>query len=397
MRILEFLAAAGIATLSFTTSPAVWAQTATQKSTVAIEWYQPTQEAPTRKDRRKVIVSGKTTPGTEVRVATPEITVMDDKNHIETLKADDVFPEKKVRADKRGIFELSLDLPMKTVLLPLTAQNGRTTRSYQINFKVDNRSVKLLNTKAQNSPYRRRLWGFWAGLGFNYLAYSQTTSIPSDLSFRSFDGPSIFLKIWRSFGPEFSLQATYNRAPGLTSSSSAVTVQQGSYSWTYFAADLSYLRHNWKFRYRKYFTEMGLLGGVQYHEVPFLTRSSTTDPHVASVATDNIVMATLGGEWLIHYDRYWLFETFLRYQYPVSSSPQFEIDPTVAFDGSVGIIYKYRPDFRFGVFWYGQYQDYNFKNHNDVYFSAQGQPASISGSQYLFYSNLEVRLGWEFD
>jgi hypothetical protein len=378
-----------------------WAQSSapgiSANKNLSIEWYTPTQEAPTRKDRLKIVVSGKTLPGTEIRLGATDITVFDENNHIETLKASDIYPEQKTQADKRGVFQMDLDLPLRTVVLPVQATLGGLSKSYQLGFKVEKNRIKMMNAKAKNSPYTRRLWGLWAGLGYNYLEYSQSTNIPSNLRFQSFDAPSIFFKFWRAFGPEYSLQATFNRAPGLTSSSGAVVVQQGSYAWTYFAADLSYLRSNWKFRYKKYFTEMGILGGLQYHEVPFLARSSTTDPNAESVNIDNLVMVALGGEWLIHYDRYWLLETSLRYQYPVYSSPQFDIEPNVAFDGSVGLIYKYRPDFRFGVFWYGQYQDYNFKNHRDVYLAAQGQPSMVSGSQYLFFTNIELRFGWEFD
>lgn len=360
-------------------------------STVSVDWYQPELGLSEKTTYSRVLLSGRTKPRTRVLIPSEEIVLITRKGQIRAIKTEKAFQAKEVIADERGIFELQLDLPTMTAQIPIEVNYpSGEKRLYQINLDVRKGDVKLTNANTKGSPYARRKWGLWGGFGVNLLKYEQETSIPSSLEFQSIAGPSIYAKVFRSLSKEIAIQGTYNRSPGKTQSSSTIKVNEGEYNWSFLTSEMTYFKNDWLYRYKKYLTQVGVQGGIQYHIVPFITRSDPNDTTVASVITNEIIYAALGGTWLIHYDRYWLFETFMRYQYPISSGDKFDVDPKFAFDGSVGIIYKWKPNWRAGVFWYGQWHSYDFNGHTDAF-------ATVSGSQTLFFSNVEFRLGWEFD
>ncbi len=365
---------------------------------VMVEWYQPDLGLSDKTNFTAVTLSGRTRPRTKVRIANDQVVIITRKGDIKSMKAERVFKNREATADARGIFDMNLELPTMTAQIPIEVQYpSGELRKYQINLDVQKEDVKMTNANTKGSPYARRKWGLWGGFGFNFLKYDQTSSIPSEVGFQSFAGPSIYAKVARSLSREWAMQMTYNQSPGKTQSSDEIKVTEGSYNWTFYTSEFTYFKNNWKKRYRNYLTQFGAQGGVQYHVVPFIVRSSTTDASVASVDTNTVLMGTAGGTWLIHYDRYWLFETFARYQHPLSSGSTFKIEPIYAVDGSVGVIYKWKPDVRAGFFWYGQMHAYNYSGHTDKYNAANGGTPTVNGKQTLFFTNLEFRVGWEFD
>jgi hypothetical protein len=234
----------------------------------------------------------------------------------------------------------------------------------------------------------------WGGVGANFLRYDQSIqNNGSGVGFQSFTGPSLFAKLNRSINRDWAAQASINYSPGETSSSSAVKVEDGNYAWTFLSSELTYFPPHWKFsKKRKFLTELGIQGGIQYHNVPFVARSSAIDSTVTAVESNNIIMMTAGATAIFHYGRYWLLETFFRYQYPLQAGRLYDIEQKFAFDGSVGVIYKWKPDWRLGGFWYGQWHKYDFSNAPDRFSGSK-----INGEQDLFFSNLEFRIGYEFD
>jgi hypothetical protein len=85
----------------------------------------------------------------------------------------------------------------------------------------------------------------------------------------------------------------------------------------------------------------------------------------------------------------WAYEMFMAYQVPIFTSSQISIKPEVMFNGSIGAYYKYTPTWYIGSFWYGQLHSYSYSTHN----SSFGE--DFSGRQQLFFSNIELRIGYE--
>jgi hypothetical protein len=371
------------------------------KNDGAVTWYKPTIGLSNTPKRSKVILMGKTNPGTKIRIATDEVPVITKKGDVKNLPKTEIMSQPFSTADERGIFELELLLPTANVQLPIEVKdNAGKVQQFQISMAVDANNVALTSQKnAIKSPYARRNWEIWGGIGFNYLKYEQETSdIPSSLQFESFEAPSYSGKLVYSFTEEWAFQFTANHSPGQTSSSNAVQVSQDTYSWDYYTFDSTFFHPDWKFLYKDLYTEVGAQVGIQYHKVPFVARSSTTDPAVANVETNDLVMIAFGGAWNIHYGRYLILETFLRYQLPFYYGDLFDMQVDFAIDGSAGLVYKWRPDWRVGLYWYGQWHKYKFSNHRDVFFEANGGGGpDIDGKQELFYSNIEARIGWVFD
>src|SRR5690606_26188376 len=90
--------------------------------------------------------------------------------------------------------------------------------------------------------------------------------------------------------------------------------------------------------------------------------------------------------------RRWTYYWLMRYQFPFSSkasgSDNFTITPVFAFDGSIGASYDLTQRLKLGFFWYGQWHQYNFSYGDGT--------VTNDGFQSLFYSNMDLRLGYDF-
>ncbi len=81
----------------------------------------------------------------------------------------------------------------------------------------------------------------------------------------------------------------------------------------------------------------------------------------------------------------------MKYQYPLMvtfSEAGNTLTPKFAFDGSIGAAYYITPNVKTGLFWYGQWQQFQFT-------AARGSILN-SGSENLFYSAMDFRLGYDF-
>jgi hypothetical protein len=363
-----------------------------------VQWFNPEVIPSEIKNFSRIIFSGKTVPNSRVTLLTKRIPVITKKGETKFVNIKRVTDSPFALADERGIFELLLNLPHATAQIPLevTIPSGQS-RNYQISLLVKKEEVVLTGQDSINSPYARRKWELWSGLGVNYLRYDQTiTTIPSTVGFQSFSGPALFSKVVYNYSKKWAAQVTYNQSPGEASSSSDVTLTKDTYTWSYFTGELTYFPTKWKRPTKNTHNEFGLQGGLQFHTVPFFARSSATNEATTSIETNSILMGTFGGAWLMHYSRYWLFETYMRYQYPITSGSSFDIKPQFAFDGSLGAIYKWKPNWRGGLFWYGQWHKYNIENAPDAYLEANSN-TKVQGSQSLFFSDLEFRIGYVFN
>ena len=79
--------------------------------------------------------------------------------------------------------------------------------------------------------------------------------------------------------------------------------------------------------------------------------------HMMQVTSAN---ASIGGmlEWTFNR---WRYYWNARYQYPVSlSSASSQLKTSFAFDSSLGTAYYVTRQFKTGLYWYGQWQQFNF-------------------------------------
>jgi hypothetical protein len=125
--------------------------------------------------------------------------------------------------------------------------------------------------------------------------------------------------------------------------------------------------------------------------MPFLAAQESGG---AVMRKNTLLMASAGLDLTLNKNGNWLYEAMARYQYPVfataDGSNRFSINPIMAFDGLLGVAYRIAQPLRLGVYWYGQFHQYNFNYFESV------EGVENTGSQSLFYSNAELRMGWEF-
>ena len=355
-----------------------------------------------KSNRTRVILSGKTQPGVEMTIGSDKIPVLNKRNKIQFIPVKSITTKKSTAvADSKGYFELHLDLPNQSVQLPFRAipASGNTSQSrvYQLNLLVQKQEVTATNLKnLRKSPAFQNKFGIWFGSGFNYLQYKQTSPrIGSNLDYQSFKGPSYFAKVWLWINDEWDLSATAKISPGDVDSSDEVQVADGAYNWVIYAGEATYYPADWTPTYfKKYKGQVGVRFGIQHHIVPFIARTGESETEV-DIETNNITMATVGLKTYLFKSARWTYEAFMRFQYPVIEGDEFDVFPKFAFDGSVGAIYNSKKNWQVGVFWYGQWHEYAF-THDDQYFKNQSQDAEISGDQTLFFSNIELRLGYNF-
>jgi hypothetical protein len=367
-----------------------------------VHWNQPLFEPAPQANVSRVTLSGIVAPKTEVFLNADTIPVIDKDGSVDTLRVDDILVTKKRRmaADHNGHFIFILDLPLKTAQLTFVFRwpNGQTeSQQTNINVRKPPPPVQLMTHSHPTSiPQKVSLWG---GIGVNYTQYEHSSpDIPADVNFSNVIGPSFYAKVVRSLNPTTSVQITANSSPGRASSSSAIQVRNGDYNWVFITGDVNHYPKSWKSRFKGRLVEFGVLAGLQHHVVPFLTRSSGTDPGEARIVTNDINFAAFGGIMTYHFDSSWLFEMFMRYELPISSGDLYQISPNIAFDGSVGAVYNWNSNLRIGGFWYGQYLDFDFSDHTDTFFAETGNSDPlIGGRQTHLFSNFELRMGWEFN
>jgi hypothetical protein len=225
----------------------------------------------------------------------------------------------------------------------------------------------------------RNFW-FWLGSGVNFQYHKQTIpSIEGQATFNDVQGPTAM--IGGGFqGDTFGMDMSYKDTPGQMDSSSTVSVTNGNYHWRTLSVDGLYrMGDNWNLRL-----------GFQHHQLPFMV----LDPTSANIdiKTNTLTVLTAGfdrqflltkdlrTEWMMHYQQPVLFGS--------SDGTPMEITPRFTFDGSLGGVYSLTERLRLGLFWYGQWHQYSFDY-------GRGS-AKFSGDQTLFYSSVEMRLGFEF-
>ena len=248
---------------------------------------------------------------------------------------------------------------------------------------VENTSTEKLE-KPYYDQFPSKFWT-WFGTGMNFVNYGQENPGHSSASFSTIAGPSFYAEIGKVFDSNWGVMGSYKQTPGTVE---LAQINSADYTWNTLAFD--YIRRTSE--------EHELLGGqftyaalvgTQYHMIPYLDYQQGQRKY--SLAKVNMMTASVG--FLTQLQRAkWKYEWYMHYQLPFMSSGstgEFKVTPIFAFDGSIGASYQFRPQWRVGGFWYGQYHQYNFE-------SATAGGGTNAGSQTLIYSNMDLRLGYEF-
>ncbi|MBT4761362.1 MAG: hypothetical protein HOO06_06660 [Bdellovibrionaceae bacterium] len=377
----------------------------TIRKTVTVEWYQPETGVTKAKKRTRVIISGKTFPNSKVYIPKKVIPIITKKKKIRYFKRSKALVSKKIsKSNADGYFEIHLNLPYAQVQLPIKIvppkNKGKRvgkSKKFTLNLKIKKGEEVKVASKGplKTSPAFEKKHAVWLGSGFNFLQFSQKRTVTndtsdSDLSFQTFKAPSIFLKGWWKFNQQWDAIFAYKSSPGSATSADGIIVSNGSYTWDIIALESTYFPKSWYGNFLNMSSKAGLRFGVQSHAVPFITYVSTVAnvSRTYEIKKNNVTMLTLGGYWLLE-SRKWGYEVFMRYQQALSVGSLFEIVPSIAFDGSLGAFYKFKNNWRVGSFWYGQYHKYD-------YTSTRIDSEDVNGEMSLFFSNLELRVGYTF-
>lgn len=370
-----------------------------------VQWYLPEIGETTKKKRTRVIIPGKTMPGARVFINSKAIVVITKSNRVGYLPTRKAVAGKPVAvADEDGLFELQLDLPNYTVQLPfgiVPPGSRKVARRFQLNLSVEKEKVRYTNLKiVSKSPAYTKRYGLWFGSGYNYLGYQQESpSINSNVEFQSLKLPSAFGKAWMWLSETWDISATAKMSPGNTSSSESIQVREGSYQWWIYATEATYYPESLRFNvFTNYKAQLAWRFGLQHHKIPFVSRTSDFDvSREATVLINDITMATAGFKFLIREHSRFTYELFMRYQYPILAGSTFDISPTISFDGSLGAIYEYSKNWRVGLFFYGQFHQYDFSQTDPFRAINNPDSSTITGSTRILFSNIELRAGFEFN
>lgn len=226
----------------------------------------------------------------------------------------------------------------------------------------------------------------WLGVGVNYTSSRQMVSGFSDIEFGRIKGPSTMAKAGFFVSDSIGLDLNYKGTPGEAKSSPNLDVRNGAYTWQSMSAEVLYRSERDLSRNSEWIWRIGF----QQHQIPLIVPESSSLINLSEAGITNLSM---GFEYKRKSREKLRFEWLMRYQRPIAQSSgdgaALSISPQFAFDGSIGSAYELQENLFLGVYWYGQYQKFDFSYHNDL-------GTNFSGNQNLFFSNFDLRLGWEF-
>ncbi|MEZ4871983.1 MAG: hypothetical protein R2827_07020 [Bdellovibrionales bacterium] len=373
-----------------------------------IQWYRPSLKPGSKKGLKHLTLTGKVNKTARIYIGRKSIPTIV-KSRVRKFPTKKAFvgannPTKRgfgTTTDEYGEFELQLELPQYPVQLPLKVfATDKTKSTVVLKLYVQKEEQEVID-KDKITPRLRRdkKYGLWGGLGANYLNYSQTTDIESELEYASFAAPSAYLGAKYNFNRQWaiSLEATYTPGTVENDSDNAFVSLDETYSWTILDVNGHYYPRGWdqrKFLFGKY-ADYGIRFGVQHQLMPFIETAGVdpdTSKNAISIEQKAIDFLTAGFFLKAYDNSNWVYELYMRYQHPIVSPTEVTIAPKFAFDGSIGTYYLYNTNLRFGFFWYGQYQNYDFSDLDEEYIVSR----PISGTQTLLFSNIEFRIGYEF-
>ncbi|MBK8203678.1 MAG: hypothetical protein IPK68_15580 [Bdellovibrionales bacterium] len=368
---------------------------------IPTEFFRPLLSRTIKENRIRVMVSGKTIPGATVIVPKKKISYLTANQKLKYLNLDEVLVDSnEAIANDEGFFFLNFDLPPENfqITLKISKPKSEVSQFFQLNFAVTEQEARISDLDGlKEGPLNAKRYAVWLGSGFNFLRYEQESSeIQSHIEFQTFKGPSFFGKGWWKINERIDASIEAKRSPGSIESASEIRNFSENHDWTIFAFESTYYPQNWRTTLYGKPSRWGVRAGLQHHIVPFISRTGVSETSF-EVVTNSLSMLTIGFQNNVDISSRWLFEWLMRYQWPLIAGSVFQILPNFGFDGSVGFVRALQRNWKLGFYWYGQWHDYSFV-HNDQYLINQGDPSpAIKGHQMLFFSNTEVRVGFEFN
>lgn len=272
-----------------------------------------------------------------------------------------------------------LEVP-QTVPASLAA-NGKANREPAA---TDTSTMKVDTTPAE--AWVRNGWWAWGGTG--YAAMDVRQSVPGRgtlTSFGSYMGGKYFEGGYNN-SQGWGGVVSYKSTPGKIETTNA-TVDTTAFTWSTVGVE-GYKRQLMYVPWTSIPMVFGARFGIQQHKTPFVFLDADTNLRLKENRMDTASFGLMAEYQRRNWTLYWMS----RYQYPFQNtaegSNQFTVKPIFAFDGSVGASYNLTRQLKLGLFWYGQWHQYNF-----VYGDAD---VTNVGFQSLFYSNFDLRLGFEF-
>jgi hypothetical protein len=263
--------------------------------------------------------------------------------------------------------------------------------SVEVNVvKEDIKAVNNTKISTQKPPAAAKRIRLWAGAGFTYQSYSQTTNGFPDLNVSAMQAPGLVFRggYW---GERWGVDFYFRDAPGKIQAEAPYTVQQDSYHWrTLDVKGLYQFDRGPNSRLWGLPTQWQLRFGAELQQIPFLDIDTS---NVVAIRDHSLTMGMLGVGLLLGQERDWSYEFALGFQTPLASSGQggakFTVASPVAYEIQLGAAYKFAPNWRLGVFSYTQ-------SLSDVYKYQPDDVTTKTGRQNLFYTTMDLRLGYEF-
>lgn len=231
----------------------------------------------------------------------------------------------------------------------------------------------------------------WIGAGVSLTLFNENLTGYSSGSFGSIDSPQIFIRTGGFFTDESGFDLIYNETPGRLTNETGGTSKIDTFKWKTFSLEYIYV-HKDAFALFGYQSDLYYRYGLQTHEFVTIIPESTNSSNLLPKST-MINNASLGLACHIRTQKRARAEILMHYQYPLSSltsnpNNRYSVTPNLSFDGSLGYIFELNEHLSLGSYWFGQWQDFRFRYR-------QGNE-SYDGTQQLFNSTIDVRVGYEF-
>jgi hypothetical protein len=298
----------------------------------------------------------------------------------------------QTRSNFEGFFEVAMELPPGLSQMPVevTAPN-KEQKTFLITVDVNpvKEEIKTTNpVSLQKPPAASKKFRIWGGAGFTYQTFTQKAA--GDLNFQTVQAPG-WVARGGYWGDQWGLDLYVRDAPGKIEATAPYQVQSNVYHWRTIDAKGLYQFHRgpnsrlfglpsqWQLRY-----------GGELQQIPFLSVGANSS---INIEQHSLTMGMIGVGLLLGQERDWSYEAAVGYQHTLSAKAEggqtLTLSSPLAYEIQLGAAYKFAPGWRLGVFSYLQSLSYNYS-----LLATDGTVAT--GTQKLFYTTLDLRLGYEF-